>query len=226
MLMQLHLFSSQGASGIENIVNVCSALLSSQLNPAVAYLPAAAVGNRWIRFTEEAFKDLAAILVLDPDHQTVAEVDDVLKRASVLYIPGGNTYVLQHRLQASRLLPLVQQYVGHSLPLVAFSAGTVLCGPNILTTNDMNVCASTTFDGLAFTLFNFNVHFPATDGSERSLRDNRVWEYHQFHTNSVLALEDDAYIMVRDRTIELIRGTCWRFDPGQERRAVGIGMID
>ncbi len=222
--MQLHLFSSPGPSGIEHMVQACAPLLANQPHPTVAYLPAAAVGDRWIAFTADAFKDLAPIVPLDTD-MTPSELNQSLNHATVLYIPGGNTFLLQHRLQSHHLLPVVQQHVRAGLPLLAFSAGAMLCGPNILTTNDMNICASTTFAGLALTAFNFNVHFPSTDGVEQGLRDDRVWEYLQFHTNPVLALEDDAYITVRDTTVELIRGTCWRFDPGQDRRGVGIGPI-
>jgi dipeptidase E len=223
--MQLHLFSSPGPAGIEHIVQACTPLLANQPQPVVAYLPAAAVGHRWVAFTEDAFTNLASVLTLDTD-MTPTELNHGLNQATVLYIPGGNTYLLQHRLQSSHLLPVVQQKVRAGLPLLAFSAGTVLCGPTILTTNDMNICASTTFGGLGLTAYNFNVHFPSVDGCERSVREDRVWEYHQFHTNPVLALEDDAYITVHDTTIALMRGTCWQFEPGQERRRVSVGTID
>jgi dipeptidase E len=74
-----------------------------------------------------------------------AEITAVLDNASLLYIPGGNTFCLKQRLHERGLMAEIQTRVRGGLPLVAFSAGTVLCGRNILTTNDMNVCAATDF---------------------------------------------------------------------------------
>jgi len=46
------------------------------------------------------------------------------------------------------------------LPLIGFSAGTVLCGPNTLTGKDMNTVESAHFNGLGVTPFNFSCHYP------------------------------------------------------------------
>ena len=223
--MQLHLFSSPGEAPIQDIIAACRPLLAGQPRPVVAYLPAAAIGNLWIEFTEKAFRDLAAVQLIAVEKMARAEVTAVLDAATLLYIPGGNAFCLKQRLHERGLMAAIQTRVRGGLPLVAFSAGTVLCGRNILTTNDMNVCAATDFAGLNLTHFNFNVHYPAAEGEERQSRDDRLWEYHQFHDNPVLALQDGAYVTVTEGRIELAQGVCWRFAPGQPRARVEIGLI-
>lgn len=223
--MQLHLFSSPGKTPIQDIVAACQPLLAGQTRPVVAYLPAAAIGNLWVEFTEEAFRDLAAVQLIAVEKMTRAEVTTVLDNASLLYIPGGNTFCLKQRLHEQGLMAEIQTRVRGGLPLVAFSAGTVLCGSNILTTTDMNVCAATDFAGLNLTHFNFSVHYPATQGAERQSWDDRLWEYHIFHDNPVLALQDGAYVTVTEDRIELAQGVCWRFEPGQPIARVEIGLI-
>jgi peptidase E len=223
--MQLHLFSSPGAAPIQDIVAACRPLLAGQPRPLVAYLPAAAIGNRWLEFTTEAFRDVAAVQAIAVEKTARAAITTVLDNASLLYIPGGNTFCLKQRLHERGLMAEIQARVRGGLPLVAFSAGTVLCGRNILTTNDMNVCAATDFAGLNLTHFNFNVHYPAATEEERQSRDDRLWEYHQFHDNPVLALQDDAYVTVSEGWAKLVQGVCWRFAPGQPRARVEIGLI-
>jgi peptidase E len=80
----------------------------------------------------------------------LADLGSVLERVTVLYIPGGNTYLLLDRLYRSKAFRLIQVRVEAGVPLVGFSAGMIICGQNILTTNDDNECGSTEFTGLGF----------------------------------------------------------------------------
>ena len=61
---------------------------------------------------------------------------------------------------------MIQVRVEAGVPVVGFSAGMIICGQNILTTNDDNECGSTEFTGLGFTKYNFVAHYPAGDGAE------------------------------------------------------------
>ena len=223
--MEINLFSSQGEPSLRNIVEASSPFLEKADDPAVAYLPAACVGERYVGLTKTAFKGLADVLHLDPETQGRARVEAALDKAAILYIPGGNTYLLAHRLHNKDLVAQIRERIINGLPLVAFSAGTVLCGANVLTTNDLNCCGCTTFNGLGFVPFNFNVHYPSDEGDQREFRDERLWEYQEFNSNPVLALEDSAHIRVTDSEVRLISGNCWLFEKGQARTKVEIGRI-
>jgi peptidase E len=109
------------------------------------------------------------------------------------------------------------------LPVVAFSAGTVLCGPNILTNNDMNTVETVYFAGLNAAPFNFYVHYPQ-EGPARVDRDEWLLEYHVFHDNPVILMADDAYIRVDGRKTLLVRGEAWILRKGEEKHRLEAGM--
>lgn len=223
--MQIHLFSAPGEPSLRDIVDASRPFLRGRSEPTIAYIPAASVGEKYVGTAKVAFKGLAKVEHLDVERDKPEKIEAALDSAALVYIPGGNTYLLGYRLHKAGLIESIRERVLDGLPLVAFSAGAVLCGPNILTTNDMNCCASTSFSGLALTPFNFNVHYPQVEGEHRELRDDRLWEYHSFYDNPVLALEDDAHIRVSDGVTELVRGNCWLFEPGKTRKRLEVGVI-
>ncbi len=222
--MQLHLFSSPGERDIRYIIEACRPYLIKQTQPLLAYLPAAAVGQNWLEYTEKAFKDLAEVALLDVETMNRAAVEAILDRAATLYIPGGNTFLLNHRLHTSGAFELIHQKAHAGLPIVGFSAGMILCGPNILTSSDMNMCATTHFTGLGLTPYNFDAHYPPSE-QERTERDEWLEEYHVFYENPMLALEDGAYLRVTPYETTLMQGNGWLLEKGQTRRQLAVGIL-
>jgi dipeptidase E len=102
--------------------------------------------------------------------------------------------------------------------VVAFSAGAVVCGQDILTSNDLNMVPTTHFKGLGLLPFNFNVHY--RDDAER---DEWLAEYRHFHDNPVIMLEDGAYIKVSGKTTSLVRGEAWCWRAGEEKDKIKPG---
>ena len=214
--MILHLFSTPGEPFLADILSAVRTILSGLQNPLVAYLPAAATDRHFVRETKNAFRELAEVRAIKPEIHPVATMRRVLERADLLYIPGGNTYLAAHRLHTAGLMSMLRQRILDGLPLVAFSAGTVLCGADILTSNDANDCGCTDFGGLDLLPYNFNVHYPAVDGEERQARDARLYRYTAEHARSVLALEDGAYMRgaymrSSGEQVEVVRGLVWKF---------------
>lgn len=78
------------------------------------------------------------------------------------------------------------------------SAGAIICGANILTTNDINCCGSTHFTGFGLVEYNFVAHYPDADGLEREKMDARIASYHQFHDNPIVSLEEKAHILISE----------------------------
>lgn len=223
--MQLHLFSTPGEPLLHDVVQACRTIVGAHRARVVAYLPAAAMGPLWMDYTVEAFRDVAGVRLIDLDQMEHDDIDAVLDQALALYIPGGNTYRLAQRLRQRGFVENVKRRIQSGLPLIAFSAGTVFCGQDVLTTGDINVCATTEFSGLALTRFNFHVHYPAVQGPERQARDVRLKEYHAMRPHSVLALQDGAYLRVMGGRMEVLAGRCWRFDLGQAGHALDAGPI-
>ncbi len=220
--MELHLFSTPGKDDIRYIIEAARPLLEEKDDPSIAYLPAASLEGTWQEYTEKAFKDLARVDTLDTELMTLPEMEAILRSAVLLYIPGGNTYYLNHRLHLCKLIDYLRKKVALGLPVLAFSAGTVLCGPNILTSNDMNTVATGYFKGLEAVPFNFSVHYPE-DGAMRVFRDEWLLDYHVFHDNPIILMADDAYIKVEGKKTLLVRGEAWILRKGEERHKLEVG---
>jgi peptidase E len=222
--MELHLLSAPGMDDdIRWVIEACRPYLDKNPDAILAYLPLASLfAEKWLDQTERSFKGLAHIETVNTETMELPEMEAVLRRAAVAYIPGGNTFLLNHRLHVSHLLPYLRKKIQSGLPVVAFSAGTIFCGPNILTSKDMNTVETTHFDGLDLLPFNFFVHY-AEDAYLRAIHDDWLADYHIFHDNPVLMMTDRAYIKVQGRKTLLMRGDAWLLRKGEEKVKIKAG---
>jgi peptidase E len=220
--LKLHLFSTPGENDLRHIIEASRPYLENKEDVRVAFLPLASLfAERWLDFTKDAFKNLASVDLIDTEIMTLPEIQEILRRAALLYIPGGNTFLLNHRLHISKLMPYLRKLV-QTIPVVAFSAGTVLCGPNILTSKDLNSVGTPYFEGLKAVPFNFLVHY-AEDMYIRAIHDNWVTDYHVFQDNSVILMSDNAYVKVEGKKFFLERGDAWILRKGQEKEKLEPG---
>ena len=220
--MNLHLFSSPGErDNIRYIIDAAKPYLAGKPDALVAYLPLASLyGEKWLELTQKYFGNLARVEMLDAEMMDLPAMEAILRRAMLAYIPGGNTFLLNHRLHVSRLMPYLKKKIESGLPVVAFSAGTILCGPNILTSNDLNLVETLHFDGLNISPFNFNVHY-AGDLE----RDNWLIDYHVFHDNPVIIMADGSHIKIEGRKTQLVSGDAWILHKGQEKEKLKPGAL-
>jgi dipeptidase E len=220
--MNLHLFSSPGErDDIRYIIDAAQPYFVGKPDAVVAYLPMASLyGEKWLEQTRKYFDGLARVEMLNTEMMELPEMESILRRAALVYIPGGNTFLLNHRLHISRLIPYLSKKIQAGLPLVAFSAGTILCGPNILTSNDLNSVEMPHFDGLNVTPFNFNVHYVGD-----LERDNWLVDYHVFHDNPVVIMADGSYVKIEGRKTQLVVGEAWLLRKGQEKERIKPGAL-
>ena len=225
MAPNLHLFSSPGKDDIRYVIEASRPYLEGRPDATVAYLPLASLfAERWQEFTMDSFKGLARIETLNAETMSLPQMEDIVRRAALVYIPGGNTFLLNHRLHVSRLMIFLRKKVQAGLPVVGFSAGTVVCGPNILTSKDMNTVSTPHFDGLTATPFNFLVHY-AEDAYGKSVHDNWLADYHGRNDNPVIMLSDGGYVRVDGRKTTLIRGEAWILRKDQEKEKLEEGKL-
>jgi dipeptidase E len=223
--MELHLFSTPGQNDIRHIIDACRPYLIGRDDATVAFLPQAWLNvTHWLDYTIKSFKGLAKVELIDTEQMELPEMEAIIRRAQVIYISGGNTFLLNHRLHVSRLMPYLRKKVQAGLPVVGFSAGANVCGANILTSNDMNIVPTTYFDGIGAIPFSINVHYPQ-DESARAERDEWLGEYHVFQDAPVILLEDNAYIKVEGRKTSLVRGDAWILRKGVEKEKLEKGKL-
>jgi peptidase E len=215
----LHLFSSPGKDDIRYIIEASRPYLEGKPDATVAYLPLASLFvERWQEYVEDSFKGLARLETINTELMSLPAMEDIIRRASLVYIPGGNTFLLNHRLHVSHLMIFLRKKVQAGLPVVAFSAGAILCGPNILTSKDLNTVGTSFFEGLSATPFNFSPHYPL-DNYGQSVKDDWLSDYHFFHDNPIVMMSDGAYVKVDGKKTILVRGEAWiwRKDHEKER---------
>jgi dipeptidase E len=191
----------------------------------VAYLPLASLyAERWLAVNQSAFKNLGRLETVNTELMGQKEIEGILRRSSLVYIPGGNTFLLNHRLHLSGVMPYLRKKVQSGLPLVGFSAGAVLCGPNLLTANDMNTVGTSHFDGLNVSPFNFFAHYPL-DAYGQSVHDQWLADYHFFHDNPVIMLSDSAHIKVDGKKTTLDNGEAWILRKDHEKQKLEEGKL-
>ena len=222
-MINLHLFSTPGKDDLRYVLEASRPYLEAKNDPVIAYMPLASLyAERWYSFNESAFQGLGRLVEINAELMTQKEIENILREAALVYITGGNTFLLNHRLHASGILPYLKKKIQNGLPLVGVSAGLTICGPNIMTSRDMNAVGTPHFDGLNLVPFNFLAHY-ADDGYGQSVHDNWLGDYHFFHDNPVLMLCDDAYIKVDGRKTFLVRGEAYILRKDQEKERLDEG---
>jgi len=220
--MHLHLFSDPG-DGLRNIIEVSRPYLEDKDQATVAYLPLASLyAEKWLEYNKTAFNGLARLMEINAELMTQKEIENIIREAALVYITGGNTFLLNHRLHTSGILPYLKKKIQNGLPVVGVSAGMIVCGPNILTSKDMNTVGTAHFNGLNVSPFNFFAHY-ALDAYGQSVHDDWLSDYHFFHDNAVIMLCDNAYVKTDGKKTTLVRGEAWilRKDSEKERLEEG-----
>jgi dipeptidase E len=222
-MSNLHLLSTPGDRDIRWIIDACRPYLEGKDDPTVAYLPLASLyAERWQEDNEKAFKGLARLEAVNAELMRQKEIEEIIRRAALVYIPGGNTFLLNHRLHVSGVLLALKRKIQAGLPFVGFSAGMIVCGPNIITSKDMNTVQTPYFDGLNVSPFNFVAHYNA-DIYGQSAHDEWLMDYHVFHDNAVLMLNDGAYVKVDNKKTTLVRGDAWILRKDSEKEKLEVG---
>ncbi|HZE88521.1 MAG TPA: dipeptidase PepE [Verrucomicrobiae bacterium] len=132
-----------------------------------------------------------------------------LEEAEAIFVGGGNTFRLLHRMIATGLVAAIRREVFAGKPYVGASAGTVVGGPTIRTTNDMPIVHPETLDALALVPFQINCHYLDADPASTHMgetRETRLREFHEENETPVVGLREGAWIRVAgDRAT--LRGT-------------------
>lgn len=227
-MINLHLLSTPGDRDMRWVVDACRPYLDDKDEPIVAFLPMASLNvNQWLEYTVREFKGLAEIDLIDTERMDLPKMESIIRKARVVYISGGNTFLLNQRLHLSGLMPFLRKKVQAGLPVVGFSAGAIVCGPNILTAKDMNSVEANRFDSLNATPFNFLAHYDADAYGQSAVHDDWLSDYHVFHDNPVIMLCDGAYVKAEGKKTTLVRGDAWilRKDSEKEKLVVGGAIV-
>jgi dipeptidase E len=223
--MNLHLFSMPGRDDLRYVIEASRPYLEDQDEPVVAYMPLASLyAEKWHELNQRAFEDLGRLVEINAELMSQKKIENVIREAALLYITGGNTFLLNHRLHASGVMPYLKRKVQNGLPVVGVSAGMIVCGPNILTSRDMNTVETNFFSGLGASPFNFLAHYPK-DAYGQSVVDDWLGDYHFFHDNPVIMVCDDGYIKMEGKKTSLVRGEAYILRKDEEKERLEEGKL-
>jgi peptidase E len=121
-------------------------------------------------------------------------------------------------------MPYLKRKIQNGLPVIGVSAGMIVCGPNILTSRDMNTVETNTFGSLNAVPFNFLPHYPL-DTYGQSVVDDWLGDYHFFHDNPVIMVCDGGYIKTDGKKTSLVRGEAYILRKDEEKERLDEGKV-
>ena len=132
-----------------------------------------------------------------------------LERADVVFVGGGNTFLLLSRLLESSMLDRMAGRVRDGMPYIGTSAGCNIAGPTIKTTNDMPIVEVPSLAAMDLVPFQINPHYVDRDpdSSHRGeTREQRLNEYLEQNDTPVVALREGAMLRVEGPSV-LVAGS-------------------
>lgn len=121
-------------------------------------------------------------------------------RASSFFVGGGNTFRLLRALQETGLLEVIRSAVAGGAMYVGASAGSVVAGPTIRTTNDMPITEPRSLTALGLVGFQLNCHFLDPQPGPRTYmaetREERLGEFLEENDLEVVCLREPAWLEI------------------------------
>ena len=156
-----------------------------------------------------------------------ADAGRLLRESDAIAVGGGNTWRLLERLQATGLLGIIRERALAGVPYFGWSAGAVLAGPTIQTTNDMAVVVPAGARALDLVPFQINPHYTDVHppGFQGETRAERLAEFIELNPGvRVVALPEGTLIRIEGDGIELVGGSdAVVFERGREVRTLHPG---
>lgn len=174
--------------------------LMKDLNTPVLFVPYAAGWQEWDTYTDKVRTFFKTLNIHVVGMHTLPH-ENVLDDFGAIFVGGGNTFRLLHKLQQQQLMgPISEAVLSGRMRYMGSSAGTNLATRSICTTNDMPIVyPAGGFDGLNLFTHQINPHYldpdPATSHKGET-RDQRLAEFHQEQDTPVIGLREGAYINI------------------------------
>jgi dipeptidase E len=131
---------------------------------------------------------------------------EALRKASAIFVGGGNTFRLVKALQLSGKLDVIRDRVLGGTPYIGSSAGTNIAAPTLRTSNDMPIVQPPSFETLGLIPFQINPHYldPDPDSVHQGeTRELRITEFLEENDVPVLGIREGTWLRRRTDTLTL-----------------------
>lgn len=139
---------------------------------------------------------------------------EAVQKAEAIFTGGGNTFELVNQLYKNDIISDLQQVLSKGTPYLGTSAGSNICGVNMMNTNDMPIVYPPSFDTLKMIPFNINAHYLDPNPNSKHMgetRETRIKEFHVFNSTAVLGLREGSWLEVKGDSIVLKGNLTARF---------------
>ncbi|MDX6745813.1 dipeptidase PepE [Polaribacter sp. PL03] len=159
----------------------------------------------------DAYTSIAkkAFTKINIDVKGIHEYEDAkeaILNAEAIFTGGGNTFELVNQIYKNDILTVLKDVLEIGTPYLGTSAGSNICGVNMMNTNDMPIVYPPSFTTLGCIPFNINAHYlDPIDGSKHmgETRETRIKEFHVFNDTAVLGLREGSWLSVEGDKITL-----------------------
>ena len=131
---------------------------------------------------------------------------EAILKAEAIFTGGGNTFELVNQLYKKDVLSTLKKVLENGTPYLGTSAGSNICGVNMMNTNDMPIVYPPSFTTLGCIPFNINAHYldPIVGSTHKGeTRETRIKEFHVFNDIDVLGLREGSWLEVLGDEINL-----------------------
>ena len=140
-------------------------------------------------------------------HHTEGDKQRLFEKATAIFIAGGNTFRLLHRLYAHDLIPAIRHRVLEGTAYIGASAGSIVAGPSIKTTKDMPVVEPPSFCALGLIPFHISPHYLDPDPKSTHMgetQEERIGHFLQENDGQVAGLREGSILSIRGQSVELL----------------------
>ncbi|MBU3011797.1 dipeptidase PepE [Polaribacter vadi] len=173
----------------------------------ILFIPyARASGITYNEYTAIAKKGFSSINIDVKGIHEFKNPKEAILNAEAIFTGGGNTFELVNQLYKNDVLSILKEVLEKGTPYLGTSAGSNICGVNMMNTNDMPIVYPPSFTTLGCIPFNINAHYlDPVKGSKHmgETRETRIKEFHVFNDIPVLGLREGSWLEVKGDAIYL-----------------------
>jgi dipeptidase E len=133
-----------------------------------------------------------------------ASLKSVIDKYDMILVGGGNTYNLLQTLQDRGDLEVIREEILRGKAYAGWSAGSIIAGPHIHTTNDMPITWPTSAKALGLFESPLNPHYTdqTLEGHMGETRDVRLHEYLVLNPKEeVIGLSEGCFLHVKGNSV-------------------------